>query len=230
MKNLFGVDSKFMDFMSTLANVFVLNICFLIGCIPVVTIGVSVTAAFNVSLKIYESRDAHVIKQFWLAYKENLKHGILLTFIFGLLIFGIIIDFIFAFPSVEGGRVLDLGIFELHISPHDDTLAIYFFIIGIIVSAVTLLHMIYVFPLEARYENTLWNAFTNARKIGIKYYGRTILIVVLLAVEIFLFYAINDVMFVIGLCIGPMIMIMTVAGIVFPVFKDIESDIATGES
>ncbi len=227
MKEFFKADGKFNDFMTTLANVFVLNLCFLVGCLPVITAGVSVTAAFNVALKIYESRDAHVIKQFFTAYVENLKHGIALTFIFGALIFGIIIDFIFAFPSEEGGRLLDFGFFALKIEAHDDKFAVFFFIIGIIVTAVTLLHMIYVFPLEARYENKLWNTFTNARRIGIKYFGRTLLIGVLLVVEVFLFYGINDVLFVIGLCIGPMIMIMTVAGIVLPVFKDVESNEAT---
>ncbi len=227
MKDFFKLDGKFNDFMTTLANVFILNLCFLIGCIPIITVGTSVTAAFNVALKIYESRDAHVIKQFFKAYVENLKHGIALTFIFGVLVFGVIFDFIFAFPSEEGGKVLDFGMFELSIAPHDDTFAVFFFVIGMIVAAVTLLHMIYVFPLEARYENTLWNAFTNARRIGIKYYGRTILIAVLLVMEVFLFYGINEILFVIGLCIGPMVMIMTIAGIVLPAFKEIESDEAT---
>lgn len=230
MKDFFKLDGKFSDFMTTLANVFILNLCFLVGCIPVITIGVSVTAAFNVALKIYESRDAHVIKAFWKAYAENIKHGIALTFIFGILILGIIIDFVMAIPAEEGGRILDFGLFELKIAEHDDSFAIYFFIIGIVVALVTLLHMIYVFPLEARYENSLWNTFTNARKIGIKYYGRTVLIAVLLVIELFLFYAINDILFIIGLCIGPMIMIMTDAGIVLPAFKDVESDEASGES
>lgn len=230
MKDFFKLDGKFADFMTTLANVFILNICFLIGCLPVITAGTSVTAAFSVALKIYESRDAHVIKSFWKAYLENMKHGIALTFIFGLLFFGIVFDFVFAFPSQEGGRVLDFGMFELQIAPHDDTLAVFFFTIGIIVLLVTLLHMIYVFPLEARYEDRLWNTFSNARKIGLKYFGRTILIGVLIVFETFLFYGINDILFVIGLCIGPMIIIMTDAGIVLPVFKDVESNQASGEN
>ncbi len=209
MKNLFGINSKFIEFMNTLADVAVLNFCFLIGCIPVITAGTSAIAAFNVALKIYDSRDNRVFRQFWRAYKDNLKNGILLTFMFAFVIYGLWLD-LQLFEAVEGNPV---G----------------FVIIAIVVSAVLLLHMIYILPLEARYDGGLMQNLKNARKIGVRFFTKTLLIVVLWAVEILLFYGINDVLFVIGCIIGPMTLIMTDAGIVLPVFKELERERRAGE-
>ncbi len=209
MKNLFGINSKFIEFMNTIADVAVLNFCFLIGCIPIVTAGTSIIAAFNVALKIYDARDNHVFKQFWKAYWENLKHGIPLTFFFGIIMYGLWLDFQL-FEAVEGNPV-------------------YFLMIGIVVFAVMLLHMIYIFPLEARYEGSLMQNLRNARKIGVRFFTKTLLIIVLWVVEILLFYGVNDILFVIGCVIGPMTLIMTDAGIVLPVFKELEREQRAGE-
>jgi uncharacterized membrane protein YesL len=209
MKSLFGINSKFIEFMNTLADVAVINFCFLLGCIPVITAGTSAIAAFNVALKIYESRDTHVFKQFWKAYKDNLKNGIVLTFLFGIIIYGLWLD-IQLFEAVEGNPI-------------------YFLIIGIVVFTVTLLHLIYVLPLEARYEGGLLQNLRNARKIGVRFFTKTLLVLVLWGVEILLCYGINDVLFVIGCVIGPMTLIMTDAGIVLPIFKELEREQRAGE-
>jgi uncharacterized membrane protein YesL len=210
MKNLFGMNSKFIEFMNTVADVAVINFCLLIGCIPVVTAGASVIAAFNAALKIYDAKDTHIFRQFWKAYVENLKHGIILTLGFGVILYGLWLD-LQLFEAVEGNPV-------------------YFLIIGLIVFFVMLIHMMYIFPLEARYEGTLIQNLRNARKIGIRFFTKTLLILVLWVIEILLFYAVNDVLFVIGCLIGPMTLIMTDAGIVLPVFKELEREQRSGEN
>ena len=48
---LFSPDSKFMRAMSTLGDLMLLNLVFLLCCIPVVTVGAAVTA-----LKAYEKK------------------------------------------------------------------------------------------------------------------------------------------------------------------------------
>ncbi len=209
MKNLFGINSKFIEFMNTIADVAVVNFCFLIGCIPIITAGTSVIAAFNVALKIYDARDNHVFKQFWKAYVQNLKHGIVLTLFFGFAAWGLWLDFQL-FEAVEGNPI-------------------YFIMIGILVFFILLLHMMYIFPLEARYECPLMQNIRNARKIGVRFFTKTLLIFVLWLVEILLFYGVNDVLFVIGCVIGPMTLIMTDAGIVLPIFKELEREQRAGE-
>ncbi len=209
MKGFFSIDSKFIEFMNTLVDVFILNVCFLIGCIPLVTIGTSITAACSVGLKIYEGRENHVWKQFFLSYKENLKHGIPITLVTAVITYAL---------------WLDMQLFNnLENSP------IYFLIIFMIVGFFTVVNLIYIFPLESRYDNSLYQTLQNARKIAVRYWPRTLLMLVLLTVEVFLFYGVNDVLFVVGLCIGPMTMIMTVCGVVLPVFEELEREQRAGE-
>lgn len=209
MKSFFSIDSKFIEFMNTLADVFVLNVCFLIGCIPIVTIGTAITAACSVGLKIYEGRENHVWKQFFMSYKENLKHGIPITLVTAVIIYALWLD-MQLFNNIEGNPI-------------------YFLIVAMIVGIITLVNLIYVFPLESRYDNSLYQTLQNARKIAVRFWPRTILILVLLGVEFLLFYAVNDVLFVIGLCIGPMTMIMTICGIVEPIFSELEREQRAGE-
>ncbi|MCR5824676.1 MAG: DUF624 domain-containing protein [Lachnospiraceae bacterium] len=209
MKNLFGINSKFIEFMNTLADVAVLNFCFLIGCIPILTVGTSTIAAFSVALKIYDSRDNHVFRQFRKAYAGNLKNGITLTVFGGFVIYCLWMD-LQLFEAVEGNPI-------------------YFLIIGFTLLGIFLLHFIYIFPLEARYDSGLFTNLRNARKIGIRFFTKTLLILVLWFAEIFLFYGINDVLFVIGCVVGPMTLIMTDAGIVLPVVKELEREQKAGE-
>ena len=57
-------------------SLFVLNLCILIGSIPIVTIGVATSAAYAVCFKLHENNDTRVIENFILAYKRNFKQAI----------------------------------------------------------------------------------------------------------------------------------------------------------
>ena len=67
MKRLFEIDSPIYRFMSTLLNVLVLNICWLLGSLPIFTIGISTIAACDVGLKMVEDKEGYVARQFLIA-------------------------------------------------------------------------------------------------------------------------------------------------------------------
>ena len=76
------MDSPFITAGIKVTNLLLLNLYWLLGCLPIITIGASTIAAFTVTLQMTEDReDPGVTKQFWKAYAANLKHGILLTLI-----------------------------------------------------------------------------------------------------------------------------------------------------
>lgn len=199
---IFSYDSKFIEFMNTLVDVVVLNFMWLLGCAPIITIGTSTIAAYSVTLKMVENRENHVARMYWKAFKENLPHGIALTIGFGLLAWSIWMDFQL-FHAVSGNPVM-------------------FLIVGFLLGFIFILHVLYIFPLEARYSNTLIQAVKNAGRIAVRFYAKTLLMMVLVAVEIFLFYGVGEVLFVIGLLIGPTSVMMTVSGIVLPIFQALE--------
>ena len=76
------IDSPFIQTGIQITNLLILNFFWIIGCIPIVTIGTSTIAAFTVTLKMTEGREGlSMTVQFWSAFVQNLKHGIPLTLI-----------------------------------------------------------------------------------------------------------------------------------------------------
>ncbi len=76
------IDSPIISAGIKLTNLLILNLYWVIGCLPVITIGTSTIAAFSVTLKMTEDREGtSMTVQFWKAYIKNLKHGIPLSLI-----------------------------------------------------------------------------------------------------------------------------------------------------
>lgn len=200
----FRIDSPFVTVGMKIANLLILNFYWIIGCLPVVTIGTSTIAAFTVTLKMTEdTEDMSMTRQFWSAYRKNLKHGIPLTLIAAAAIYSVWIDWQL-FEKLDGNP---MG----------------FLILAIAVVVLLLVHYLYIFPLEARYENRLSIALVNSRKICIRFFLRTLSLVGILLVQAFLF-TLNVLMMYIGLFCAPILAIYTTSQIVMPIFHKLEGN------
>ena len=70
------VDSPWIQTGTKITNLLILNACFTLGCLPVFTIGASLTATFDVAMKIAQEReDVSIIRSFVQAYRANFKRG-----------------------------------------------------------------------------------------------------------------------------------------------------------
>ena len=77
------VDSPVIQAGIKVTNLLILNLYWILGCVPLVTIGTSTIAAYTVCERLAEDREGvSMTRQFWGAYKANLGHGIALTLIF----------------------------------------------------------------------------------------------------------------------------------------------------
>lgn len=200
----FRIDSPFVTVGMKIANLLILNFYWLLGCLPVITIGASTIAAFTVTLKVVEDCEGvSMTSQFWSAYIHNLKHGIPLTLIGGIVLYSVWIDWQM-FEKLDGNPV---G----------------FLLLAIVAAALLLAHYLYIFPLEARYENKLSTALVNSRRICIRFFLRTLSLVGILLVQAFLF-TLNAVMMYIGVFCAPILAIYTTSQIVMPIFHKIEDD------
>lgn len=198
------IDSPIITAGTKITNLLILNLYWILGCLPVVTIGASTIAAFTVTLKMVENReDSSMTVQFWSAFLHNLKHGIPLTLILGAGVYAIWMDFQL-FNKLEGNP---MG-----------------FLIGALVLILVLLvHYLYVFPLEARYENKLLAGLANSRKIFIRFFVRTLALVGILVIQILIF-TMAPVMMYIGLFCAPILMIYTTSQIIMPIFRRLDGD------
>lgn len=79
--SLFRVDSPIFQFLERVANIIILNILFLVCCIPVVTIGPALTALYYVSMKMVRREETGIIRDFFHSCRVNFRQGVLLFLI-----------------------------------------------------------------------------------------------------------------------------------------------------
>jgi len=198
---LFSIDGPLYNFFSRLLDMIKLNILWFLFSLPVVTIGASTAAAFAVTLKMVDEREGYIAKQFWNAFKANLKQGIPTGLLNLFFVYALYLDFQL-FHAVEGNPII-------------------FLILGIVGSVMCFGYFIYTYALMARYDNTLLKTIKNSMDISVKYFGRTVMIAVVIAVEIIVFIFNTTTMFL-GLLIGPAVIFLTVSGPAMYIFRDIE--------
>ena len=86
-----------------------------------------------------------------------------------------------------------------------------------------LMMFLYAFALQARYRNTVMRTLKNSADIAIRYFVRTLLLVLLLVVEIFVIFWNSTTLFF-GILIGPAAMIYTISGFARYFFQEIEKE------
>ncbi len=147
MGNIFSLDSPFFGVCSKIADIFLLNLIFVITSIPVITIGASVTALHSVSMKMIKGEEGYIIRGFLKVFKENFKQATGIYLIMALL--GIIIGTDYYFWTNLTG-----------------TFATVMSAVSIGAACIWFMGLIYVFALQATFENpvkrTLINSFLSA--------------------------------------------------------------------
>ena len=75
-------DNALMITMTQITDCIFLSIFWLLGCIPVVTIGASFAALYDATYRGFRKGEKHSWGRFWQVYRENWKAGILPTAVF----------------------------------------------------------------------------------------------------------------------------------------------------
>lgn len=93
MNRLFNIDNPIMQFISKIFDLVVLNLIFLLSCIPVITIGASLSALYYVSLKMLRGEEPYIWQNFWKAFRQNFKQSTIVWLFYLLIIALIGMDF-----------------------------------------------------------------------------------------------------------------------------------------
>ena len=201
MAGFFSVDSKLYKFMSKLTDLFKLNFLWLVFSLPIVTLGISTTAAYTVALKMAENQEGYIAGDFLKAFKANWKQGLVMSFITIICVWAVYLDFRI-FSVVEENSYV-------------------FLIIGIVAAYVLGFSLLYAYPLLARYENTVLNTLKNSFRISMKYFLRSLLLVILIAFEIAVMFW-NLATLILILIVGPAFVMLTVSSFAMIIFRELE--------
>lgn len=82
LSRIFSSDNWFFSLMSRVADLMLLNLLFLITCIPIVTIGSAISAQYYVTWRLKEYGETSIVKDYFTSFKSNLKQGIAIWLIF----------------------------------------------------------------------------------------------------------------------------------------------------
>ena len=201
MAGFFSVDSKLYKFMSKLTDLFKLNFLWLVFSLPIVTLGISTTAAYTVALKMAEGQEGYIGGEFLKAFKANWKQGFVMSFITIICVWAVYLDFRI-FSVVEENAYV-------------------FLIVGIVAAYVLGFSLLYAYPLLARYENTILNTLKNSFRISMKYFLRSLLLVLLIAFEIAVMFW-NLATLILIVIVGPAFIMLTVSGFAMIIFRELE--------
>ncbi len=197
------IDSPILSFGTKVTNLLILNFYWIIGCLPLITFGTSTIAAFSVMLKMVEDREGTSMTiQFWKAYVNNLRHGIPLSMFL-----------------LAGTCSIWL---DVRLIQEKDGSARGLLLAAVVMLLLLIVHFLYLFPLEARYCNTLIRNLSNARTIFLTNPGRSfgltgiLLMEFLLTTQTLLWLRASSWLFV------PILMIYTVSKFAMPVFRELE--------
>ena len=160
MDRFFNMDNKFFTVMGRVADLIMLNVVFLICCLPIVTIGASLTALHYVTLKMARNEESYIIKSFFKSFKQNFKQATIINLI-----------------MLAGGAVLylDLNI----VSNMTGSMSQVMYILLIALGFLYLIIFLYIYPVLAKFYNSIKNTFRNALLMAIRHLPYTILMAVI---------------------------------------------------
>lgn len=176
MSRVFNFEGPVFTFLSRLADLFWLNLLFIVCCIPVITIGAATTALYYVTLKMAKDEEGYITRSYFKSFKENFMQATVIWI--GFLVLGIIM--IMDLRIVNGGNVA-----EVFSSP---ALGNVIMVAVFVMVVVFLMTGTYVFPILAQFDNTTRNTVKNAFLISIRHLPYTIGMLIITALPIALIW------------------------------------------
>lgn len=75
MKQWFGPEGLLQTVFERIWNLTVLNFCFVVSCLPVVTAGAAMTALGSVNLRMLRREEGNVFSDYWAAFRGNFRQS-----------------------------------------------------------------------------------------------------------------------------------------------------------
>ena len=157
-------DGKFVKVLNRIADLVGLNLLAILFCIPIITIGASITAVYGCIFRIQEKREGYLTKDFWKLFKECFRSSTIIYLV------GV---------AVVAMLYLDYQIFGT--DSRLDILQVLVVAGGIVVAEI----FTYAFPMESYFENSLKATVKNALLLGISNIPYTLL---MLGINVFPFF------------------------------------------
>ena len=150
---MFSPDSKFMEIFGRITDLVLLNLLFLITCLPVFTIGAAITALYTMCFRLMREEYSGIVRSYFRSFKDNFKQATLIWLLLLVLIVPALYYFTLLF-RLEG--ILRYSAF-----------------VFVLIAVVGLMTASYDFPWISQFENTMVQSLKNALILSISRLPRT---------------------------------------------------------
>lgn len=166
MGGIFSLDGPISRVCSRIADIWLLNFIFVITCIPIVTIGASLTALHAMSMKMLMGNEGYIVRGFLKIWKQNLKQATILYVVFAAAGAVVCVD-LYVWMGIENGIGRMMAV------------------ISTAIGFVYLFGLIYVFAYQAVFDNPVSRTIKNAFIISFQKLPCTLVLLALYMVVIF---------------------------------------------
>lgn len=156
MTGIFSTEGGIYHFMTRLYQIMLLNILFILSCLPIVTIGAAVSSSYGTAFKMLEYKEKAIYKEFFMRFKRDFIPATVIWL-------GVLVTAVSCYAL---GPVLQTVIAGNKL--------IYFLVMLLLTIAA--LTVLYSFPLIARFENTIGSTMINALVLSLRHLAQSILI------------------------------------------------------
>lgn len=168
MAKLMSMNSPLVRGLSRAADLVILNVLFIISCLPVFTLGVALSSLYAMLFKITGRREGHIVKSYFKELRINFKKGVPLGLIYTGLGALIAVNFDYVYrqqiTAAIGAVIVALGVASM-----------LFFMLSL-----------YSFALQSRFENTIKNTIKNSLLMSVKHFPKTMLLLIINGVPLIL--------------------------------------------
>lgn len=156
--NFLRPDSDFMQSASKVVYYLYAHLLMIVCCVPIITVGASLTALHYVLLKLYKDEEGNVTKTFFVAFKENFIQASSIWLIYFVMLSLLAFDIYFVL--IEGqSLIIIMLMFALCI--------------------VLLANISWAFVLLSRYKNNVKTTLYNSFVVAFAFPGSTVILAVL---------------------------------------------------
>lgn len=188
MGKIFNYDNLFFRVTGKIGDLFILNLMWLIGCLPVITIGASTLALNVVVEQMQNGEEGYLCRDFWNTYKKQLRRGILLEIC--LIVSGTLILLSVRFwAQLHSVRTTFSGVASIC------------YVVSMVVLFVYMLVIIYVFQVMLHKNQTILQSMGTAFVVAAQNFPKTLLILLIL-VSVSIVCWLVSIAFALFLCIG----------------------------
>lgn len=156
MGGMFAPEGTAASWLTKFTNLVILNVLWILCCLPVITAGAATTALYSVTLKIVRNSEGYIIRNYFKAFKENFKQATVIWT--GVLLFVIV-------TAAE-------GIYYAHCPEYGK----WILCIPVLMNIFIALTVLYVFPVLAFFDDPVKQIIKNSCFMAVENLPYTLLI------------------------------------------------------